>query len=242
MRGAGVPSDRPGASSAGSRHLPALPGRFGRPRGLRVLLSGSVVGPVWSMTFPRTPEGFDSEQAHLSAQQPSAREDPRLPAAYAHPCRPRDPLGAAPQGPRPTLGLTGRSRPIVLAAEQRLRQAAEFSTVIRSGGRAGRGGLVIHVYPARASGGARAGFVVPKAVGPAVTRNKVRRRLRHLLRSRLATLPAGTDVVVRVMPSAASASYESLGTDLDAALTAAQRRHSGRPDRRTGGDRRDTAG
>jgi ribonuclease P protein component len=130
----------------------------------------------------------------------------------------------------------------MLAAGQRLREAGEFSTVIRSGGRAGRGGLVIHVYPARATGGARAGFVVPRAVGPAVTRNKVRRRLRHLLQTRLAALPAGTDVVVRVLPSAADASYQALGSDLDAALAAAQRRHSGGPDRRRGGDRRDTTG
>ena len=122
----------------------------------------------------------------------------------------------------------------MLAAEQRLRQAGEFSTVIRSGGRAGRGGLVIHVYPARTSGGARAGFVVPRAVGPAVTRNKVRRRLRHLLRTRLAALPAGTDVVVRVLPAAADASFQTLGAELDAALAAAQRRHSGGPDRRRG--------
>jgi ribonuclease P protein component len=132
----------------------------------------------------------------------------------------------------------------VLAAEQRLRQAGEFSAAIRSGGRAGRGGVVIHLYPARTDGGARAGFVVPRAVGPAVTRNKVRRRLRHLLRERLTALPAGTDVVVRVLPAAAGASYQALGADLDAALAAAQRRHSRGADRRKaevigGGDRRE---
>jgi ribonuclease P protein component len=67
----------------------------------------------------------------------------------------------------------------------------------------------------------RAGFVVGKAVGPAVVRNKVRRRLRHLVRARLAQLPSGTDMVVRALPEARRRSYAELGADLDAAITAA---------------------
>lgn len=84
--------------------------------------------------------------------------------------------------------------------------------------------MVVHLFleePAQASV-ARAGFVVSKAVGNAVVRNRVRRRLRHLVRPLLADLPAGASLVVRAQPSAAAASYETLGTDLDAALTAAQ--------------------
>lgn len=68
----------------------------------------------------------------------------------------------------------------------------------------------------------RAGFVVSKAVGPAVVRNRVRRRLRHLVRDRLAALPAGSTLVVRALPSAAGATYVRLGVDLDAAIAAAQ--------------------
>jgi ribonuclease P protein component len=65
---------------------------------------------------------------------------------------------------------------------------------------------------------ARVGFVVPRAVGPAVTRNLVRRRLRHLLRDRLHRLPAGSRCVVRVLPPAAAASYPALAAALDRAL------------------------
>lgn len=79
--------------------------------------------------------------------------------------------------------------------------------------------------PARAS---RAGFVVSKAVGGAVIRNKVKRRLRHLVRTRLAALPAGTDLVVRTQPGAADRSSVELAADLDAALAAALRRGSAR--------------
>ena len=62
------------------------------------------------------------------------------------------------------------------------------------------------------------GFVVPRAVGPAVTRNRVRRRLRHLVRDRLDRLPDGTRLVVRVLPAAAAATSDQLGRALDRAL------------------------
>ncbi|RCW47232.1 ribonuclease P protein component [Halopolyspora algeriensis] len=64
----------------------------------------------------------------------------------------------------------------------------------------------------------RVGFVVSKAVGNAVVRHRVARRLRHLMRDRLAGLPPGTLVVVRALPPAARANSRELGKDLDAAF------------------------
>src|SRR5207342_760090 len=72
--------------------------------------------------------------------------------------------------------------------------------------------------PGSAMTGSRVGFVVPRTVGPAVTRNRVRRRLRHLLRDRLDRLPAGTRLVIRVLPPAASATSATLGRAVDRAL------------------------
>ncbi len=112
----------------------------------------------------------------------------------------------------------------MLAAAQRLRRSGDFTAAFRGGRRAGRGTLVVHLFieePAQAST-ARAGFVVSKAVGNAVVRNRVRRRLRHLVRPLLADLPAGASVVVRAQPAAASASFETLRADLEAALAAAR--------------------
>jgi ribonuclease P protein component len=76
--------------------------------------------------------------------------------------------------------------------------------------------LVVHVLvPAGvAPGPARAGLVVSKAVGPAVTRNKVKRRLRHLVRPYLGGQPEGALVVLRAQPAAATASYAELGAEL----------------------------
>ena len=112
----------------------------------------------------------------------------------------------------------------MLAAAQRLRRSSDFAAAVRGGRRAGRGTVVVHLLldePAQAPE-ARAGFVVSKAVGNAVVRNKVRRRLRHLVRPRLTALPPGALLVVRALPASASASFETLGIDLDAALAAAR--------------------
>jgi ribonuclease P protein component len=84
--------------------------------------------------------------------------------------------------------------------------------------------MVVHLLasaegiPATASAGPRVGFVVSKAVGPAVTRNLVKRRLRHLCRERLPVLPSGSMLVIRALPAAAGASYHELGGELDRSL------------------------
>lgn len=67
---------------------------------------------------------------------------------------------------------------------------------------------------------------MPKAVGPAVVRNRVRRQLRHLLAPRLPALQAGSALVVRVVPGQGSAERlrsEQLGGWLDEALARSAR-------------------
>ena len=94
--------------------------------------------------------------------------------------------------------------------------------MLRRGRRAGRRRLVVHALEAptasTAEHPARAGLVVGRGVGPSVTRHRVSRQLRHLLRPRLEGLPPGTDLVIRAQPAAAGATSSELGDDLDAAL------------------------
>ncbi|MBJ7453849.1 MAG: ribonuclease P protein component, partial [Blastococcus sp.] len=62
--------------------------------------------------------------------------------------------------------------------------------------------------------GARAGFVVGKAVGNSVVRHRVTRRLRAAVREELDRLPATADLVVRARPEAATANSADLRSDL----------------------------
>ena len=110
----------------------------------------------------------------------------------------------------------------MLPAGSRLRRRADFSSTLRQArGVRGAGLLVAHVAPptdAAATTDARVGFVVSRAVGPAVTRNRVRRRLRHLVAGLLPGLPPGSRVVIRALPASASASFAQLDAALRRAL------------------------
>jgi ribonuclease P protein component len=108
----------------------------------------------------------------------------------------------------------------VLPATARLTRSEDFRLVTRQGRRVGGPRLVVHVL-ARADGEmvqTKVGFVVSKAVGNSVTRHRVARRLRHVVRDRLGTLPAGSTLIVRALPSAADASSAEFRQDFDAAL------------------------
>jgi ribonuclease P protein component len=133
----------------------------------------------------------------------------------------------------------------VLSARHRLHRPADFSAVIRYGARAGRSAVVVHLLPAESAESAesaeaplagadpshpapsRVGFVVPRAVGPAVVRNQVTRRLRALSTDRIDRcdlFPPGSRTVIRALPTAAVTPYAQLGEQLDSALAAAARR------------------
>ena len=111
----------------------------------------------------------------------------------------------------------------MLERRHRLTTSAGFSAATRTGRRAGTRTLVAHLSasgaPADVPGtGPQVGFVVSRAVGNAVTRNRVKRRLRHLVGERLGSLPSESLLVVRALPASATASYPGLGRDLDTAL------------------------
>ncbi len=116
----------------------------------------------------------------------------------------------------------------MLPAGSRLTRRDEFTSAVRRGRRVGRPHLVVHLHvptsPDPADAAPRAGFVVSRAVGGSVVRHRVARRLRHLVRDRLADLPPGARLVVRALPPAADAPSSVLGDDLDSGLRAVLRR------------------
>jgi len=71
------------------------------------------------------------------------------------------------------------------------------------------------------------GFVVSRAVGSAVVRNRVKRRLRELMRGYLQLLPGGSLLVVRANPMAARADQSDLAADLGLVISKLMRRQVG---------------
>lgn len=107
----------------------------------------------------------------------------------------------------------------MLPAPNRLRERSDFTSAVRgrSSVRAGSQLLVVHATrtDARAGSPPRVGFVVSKAVGGAVVRTRVKRRLRAVVAGRLPDLPPGVDVVVRANPAAGAATSAELASALD---------------------------
>ena len=110
----------------------------------------------------------------------------------------------------------------MLPARHRLTQRADFAATIRGRGTARRGSRLLVVHARRADAlrtdahddVSRVGLVVSKAVGNAVVRTRVKRRLRAQMALLLPSLPAGTDVVIRANPAAARATSQELGEAL----------------------------
>jgi ribonuclease P protein component len=60
----------------------------------------------------------------------------------------------------------------------------------------------------------RVGIVVPRYSGSAVDRNRLKRRLRELVRTRLLSMTPSVDVVIRARPEAYAVSFDTLKTDI----------------------------
>nr|WP_268239231.1 ribonuclease P protein component [Microlunatus endophyticus] len=92
----------------------------------------------------------------------------------------------------------------------RMRSGADFTQTVRRGHRIGTRTLVLHSVVDEGTAGPEGqqgplvGFLVSKAVGTAVVRNRVKRRLRHLVAQRLDGTPPVARVVVRALPAAAT--------------------------------------
>jgi ribonuclease P protein component len=107
----------------------------------------------------------------------------------------------------------------------RLRTAAEFSAVRGQAERAWPHRLLVLYVAPNDLRYPRVGITVSGRVGNAVKRNRVRRRLRELLRARLARLEVN-DLLVIARPGSADATWPQLTEALDTLLARAGATHS----------------
>jgi ribonuclease P protein component len=97
----------------------------------------------------------------------------------------------------------------------RLSRSRDFDAVYRQGRSVSTRFLVLYWFSRNNEAlpeGPRLGLAVPKAVGTAVVRNRIKRRLRELFRERSSELPQDHDYVLVVRPGLAEAA-ESRGFD-----------------------------
>jgi ribonuclease P protein component len=87
----------------------------------------------------------------------------------------------------------------------RLSRSKDFDTVYRRGRTASGRYVVLHWFPRDEDPDRepRLGLAVPRSVGTAVARNRVKRLLREAWRELLPTVPAGRDYVLAARPGLA---------------------------------------
>jgi ribonuclease P protein component len=98
-----------------------------------------------------------------------------------------------------------------------LRRRADFEAIGRHGTARSTPLLVLRwMRTDRAE--TRVGLSTPRTLGGAVQRNRVRRRLRALIRERIGGIGPGWDLLLIARPAAGDASHADLGEAIDALL------------------------
>ena len=134
-------------------------------------------------------------EATVPAEQPEAGHEARLPAPDVDARRPSHHQGTSGQGSRPPLGLIWR-----------VNNRATF-LAFRHARRARRGLITVAWVDDDRDLPARVAFAISKKVGPAVVRNRLRRRLREL--ARRGGLRSGAWMII-ASPGAGEASFAAL--------------------------------
>jgi ribonuclease P protein component len=102
---------------------------------------------------------------------------------------------------------------------ERLRQRADFRAAAATGAKVPTAAFVLQGRKRSECGPVRVGFTVSRKVGTAVERNRVRRRLREIVRLSAATsLSAGHDYVLIGRRAALSLPFDRLIEDFKRAL------------------------
>lgn len=101
------------------------------------------------------------------------------------------------EGEAPSPGLSDRPK---RAKRGRLSRSAEFERVYRESRSHGNRYLVLYAFPRDDEGGVRLGLTVPRQVGGAVDRNRVKRLLREAFDVEGAAVPHNHDIVIKARP------------------------------------------
>jgi ribonuclease P protein component len=97
--------------------------------------------------------------------------------------------------------------------EARLVRRGDFDAVYRAGKRRSSSHFTVF-FRANQMPVSRFGFSIKKALGGAVVRNRIRRRIREIVRCHRVEIPAGWDIVIHPKSSVGRAEFVGLTADL----------------------------
>jgi ribonuclease P protein component len=97
--------------------------------------------------------------------------------------------------------------------EARLVRRGEFDAVYRAGKRRSSSHFTAF-FRANQLPASRFGFSIKKALGGAVVRNRIRRRIREIVRGHRLEIPVGWDIVIHPKSSVGRAEFAELAGDL----------------------------
>jgi ribonuclease P protein component len=118
----------------------------------------------------------------------------------------RDVIGSHRSSGGPAAGLT-------FPREARLVRRGDFDTVYRAGKRFSSSHFTVFVRRNELALN-RFGFSIKKALGGAVVRNRIRRRVREIVRCHRQEIPTGWDIVIHPKNSVAKAEFAVLTEEL----------------------------
>jgi ribonuclease P protein component len=133
---------------------------------------------------------------------------------------------AQPRSGGPNSPAEGPSPALPFPRHARLLKHAAFNRVYQQGKRLFSGNMTVFFRlrgGAEESGGARVGFTVSRALGGAVQRNRLKRRLREAVRANLAAVSVPVDVVINPKRTASSAEFAQLVGEVQRAFAQIQR-------------------
>jgi ribonuclease P protein component len=112
-----------------------------------------------------------------------------------------------------TASRESEARALGLPRHCRVVRRAEYDAVYREGRRRSSREFTIFVRP-NGLDLSRFGWSIKKALGSAVRRNRIRRRLREILRLHRQEISPGWDIVIHPRSSAVTADFSALTTEL----------------------------